>query len=174
MPVAEQPRDLLGGLAGSASGDFALTMIWSTLSVRSRCCAAGQPFGQRQAGRRMRRLPGRRARRVTPPLMRYLTVVHGAKRMSSWSVPSRLAPFSLSTPITVKGTFLTRISSPIGLRPPNNSRTKRLADQADLAAAEDLALVEHAAPIQVAPVARLEKGRPCCRSSRSAIQLRLP
>ena len=50
----------------------------------------------------------------SPPLMRYLTVVQGAKRMSSWSMPSRLAPFSLSTPITVKGTFLTRISSPMG------------------------------------------------------------
>ena len=62
--------------------------------------------------------------------------------MSSWSVPSRLAPFSLSTPITLNGTFLTRISSPIGIAVAEQFADERLADQADLAAAEHFAVGE--------------------------------
>ena len=39
------------------------------------------------------------------PAMRYLMVVQGASRMSSWSMPIMLAPLRLSTPMTLKVTF---------------------------------------------------------------------
>ena len=95
---------------------------------------------------------------ASPPLMRYFTVVQGAKRMSSWSVPSRSAPFWLKTPITLKGTLRTRISWPMGYRRLEQLADQGLADQADLAAVVDLALVEGAAQIEVDPVAGFEKG----------------
>ena len=83
---------------GTASGEVALTMISSTLSVRSGG-QAGQSLGQRLPGSGwVSSLAG--GPPVSPPLMRYLTVVQGASRISSWSVPSRSAPFWLSTPMT--------------------------------------------------------------------------
>ena len=36
------------------------------------------------------------------PETRYLIVVHGARTMSSWSLPIMLAPLRLSTPTTLK------------------------------------------------------------------------
>src|SRR5262245_12981264 len=57
-------------------------------------------------------------------LTRYLIVVHGARRMSSWSRPIMLAPLRLRTPTTLNDTFCTRTSLPTGDSPPNSSLTK--------------------------------------------------
>ena len=118
MPVAEQPGDLLDGGGDDVRAMWPCTRICSMLSLRTRCPAAGQPLDQRSAPAARCRSAARARPRTTsampPPLMRYLTVVQGASRMSSWSAPSRLAPFSLNTPMTLNGTFCTRISSPIG------------------------------------------------------------
>ena len=48
------------------------------------------------------------------PVTRYLIVVHGARMISSWSDPIILAPLALSTPTTLKLTFMRRISLPMG------------------------------------------------------------
>src|SRR5215210_2147823 len=58
-----------------------------------------------------------------PPTTLYLMVVHGARMMSSWSMPNVFAPFGVSTPTTRKPTFWIRSSRPTGEAPWNNSRT---------------------------------------------------
>jgi hypothetical protein len=93
------------------------------VSLRTRCWAPGSRSAWLRPGRACV-ASGLSGDPDAAPLIRYLTVVHGARRMSSWSTPRRLAPLTLSTPITVNGTFLTRISSPTGLRPRNSSRTR--------------------------------------------------
>ena len=47
----------------------------------------------------------------------FMTVVYGASTMSSWSIPMELYPFSSSTPITLRGTWLNLITLPIGSLP---------------------------------------------------------
>jgi hypothetical protein len=49
------------------------------------------------------------------PWSRFWAVVNGIRTMSSWSSPTMLAPFSLSTPTTRNGMFLIRIVRSSGL-----------------------------------------------------------
>src|SRR4029434_9819014 len=57
------------------------------------------------------------------PVTRYLMVVHGARRISSWSWPIMFAPLRARQPTMRKLTFWTRMSLPTGDSPANNSRT---------------------------------------------------
>jgi hypothetical protein len=58
---------------------------------------------------------------VMPSSLR-CTVVMGTKTASSWSEPQAVAPFSVSTPITVQARPLMTMDSSSGLRSPNSSR----------------------------------------------------
>ena len=59
---------------------------------------------------------------VVDPDTRYLMVVHGAMTMSSWSMPTMLAPLEERTPTTRNDTFWMRISLPMGDSPRKSSR----------------------------------------------------
>src|SRR4051812_3566763 len=59
---------------------------------------------------------------IFEPDRRYLRVVHGARRKSSWSRPIMFAPLGASTPTTFIPVPLTRISLPTGDSPSNSSR----------------------------------------------------
>src|SRR4051794_23844922 len=68
-------------------------------------------------------VPGREPVDADAALMRNLTVVQGARRMSSWSSPTISAPLRLRTPSTFSGTSPTLTSWPTGEAPPNSSLT---------------------------------------------------
>src|SRR5258708_212626 len=120
-----------------SSGESARTMIWSTLVKRTGWGVSASSFsdacGERPAcgvgvGESwLRLLTAIDADRAEPaaaalwlavvadtPATRYLIVVHGASRMSSWSMPIMFAPLGTRVPTTRNVTFWTRTSLPTG------------------------------------------------------------
>ena len=86
-------------------------------------------------------------------LTRNLMVVQGANTMSSWSMPTMLAPLRLSTPMTLKETFWMRISLPTGDSPWNSSPLDGFADQADAVPVAHVEIGEDVALGEFFPVA---------------------
>ncbi len=70
-----------------------------------------------------------------PPITLVLAVLSGMRIWSSWSWPQVVWPLRSSTPMTVNGTFLMRITSPSGSSSPNRLRATVCPIMATLAAA---------------------------------------
>jgi len=101
-------------------------------------------------------------------LMRYLTVVHGASRMSVLIGAQQVAPFSLNTPSPRTDTFFTRIPWPIGCWS-QIACAPGPSDQAHLAAAKTSRSLKlaHSRSVQLrisrnADVLRLDKWESNC------------